>query len=143
MLDFADQIARWSRRRRWLNLVAGAVVFSVGAVLALGFGASQIYACPQPQEPNVTEMADAWERAVRKTATVEHAAGQSVCDDALSALLVQWQWSPEPNQRWFDPWGNMWQFRCYADSVVVIRSAGPDGVVGTQDDILRAVDVSR
>ncbi len=143
MLDAADQIARWTRRRRWLNLGAATVGVTVGALLALGYVASQTYACGPGPEPTATQMADAWEEAVRRTAAVERSAKQGICDDALSALLVQWQLNPAANQRWFDPWGRMWQFRCYADSVVIIRSLGPDGVLGSEDDILRAVDVPR
>ncbi len=152
MLDVTTRLARWNRRRRWLNLVSGSVAISVGVILATGYAATQIYICPPPEpdvdemaqdEPNVDEMVDAWEEALRRAAEEHHAVGADLCDNVREALLIQWRHGPLRHQRWFDPWGSMWQFQCDAGSIVTLRSKGPDSLPDTEDDIVRTVDVSR
>jgi hypothetical protein len=40
-----------------------------------------------------------------------------------------------------DPWGNPLHYRRSGPNVAFLRSAGPDGVFGTQDDVSRDVRI--
>ncbi len=39
-----------------------------------------------------------------------------------------------------DPWGAAWSIRCHGD-LAVVRSAGPDGDVGTDDDVVEVAQI--
>ena len=70
--------------------------------------------------------------AARSLAATIQALGEGGrCGDALARL-------PEvvpPASLRADPWGTAWSIRCHGD-LAVVRSAGPDGEAGTEDDVV-------
>lgn len=53
------------------------------------------------------------------------------CPSDLHALVEQGIIKRAPN----DPWGNPYVVRCWYWGEIELRSAGPDGELGTRDDI--------
>lgn len=139
-----DEIAVWKVRRRWINLVCGTLGASLGVVFALGFWASKTYECPSRVEA-AEDQADMWAHGAKRTVLLETAPQESgrVCSDALSALMEPQTPASAEFNSWFDPWGQRWQIRCHGDTVVTIRSLGPDGELGSRDDILRVIEFPR
>lgn len=110
------------RDRRWAALILATFT----AILVM-WTTTQLFLPPPPEARCSHDVAPA--RALAKT--IEALAVEGTCGDALARLP---EVVPAVTLR-ADPWGSAWSIRCHGD-LAVVRSAGPDGEHGTDDDVV-------
>jgi hypothetical protein len=111
---------------------AAIILAGFTVTLAFCFGASRF----GERASDVSHCED--RSAARSLAATIQALGEGGrCGDALARL-------PEvvpPASLRADPWGTPWSIRCHGD-LAVVRSAGPDGEVETEDDVVEVAQFS-
>ena len=103
-----------------------------GALLAVGamwLATSAVFLVPPRHAAN--EVARTACRQLRSAASDWQESHARVCP---TPARLRDDGAIDRNAKLTDPWGNPFRMTCTGDAIVV-RSAGPDGVFGTKDDI--------
>ena len=119
---------RRRRRRAGMTLIEIMIVVIIMALIATAVGVAVLPRLQKAREESTRTDA----QAIRSAVTMylgENAGGECpTMDDLLEGGYI------DRNKRSTDAWDNAFIIQCEGDNIVV-ASGGPDGQVGTEDDI--------
>lgn len=116
-------------QRRGLSLIEILVVVSILAMLATGIAVSAMRVAEDARLRTAKTQALSLRQAALGVLALGDVSDCPTVKGMIASRLV------DEASKQDDPWGSPWNIQC-PDGRVVVRSAGPDKVIATKDDVV-------